>query len=205
MTIKGRVEGPDGKMVTDAFILTALHIDATNTSWRGDEHVPVRDGRFELHGLAPDATTRIYVLDAGHQWGASVEISGKRAGEEPTVRLQPCGQAKARCVGTDGKPIAKHTPEFEFVMTPGPTQHSQRKQDRAELAADAEYMANVDQKNYWNMPETDANGRITLPALIPGALYRILDFSTVNDEDKGRRSARISPSNLARPSTWATF
>jgi hypothetical protein len=69
-------------------------------------------------------------------------------------------------------------------MTPGPTQHSQRKQDQAELSAEAEFMANVDHKNYGNMPGTDAEGRITLPALIPGALYRILDFSTVNDQQK---------------------
>ena len=30
-----------------------------------------------------------------------------------------------------------------------------------------------------------ALGRVILPDLIPGALYRICDFSTVNDVDKG--------------------
>ena len=57
-------------------------------------------------------------------------------------------------------------------------------------------MANVDRKHYWDGPSTDAEGRITLPALIPGALYRIIDFSTVNDQDKGiqiRRDFTVKP------------
>ena len=108
VTIKGRVEGPDGQTVTDGFILTTLHIEPFNPSWRGDYQVPVRDGRFELHGLDPEGSTRIHVLDPEHEWGATVEVSGKQAGEDLTIRLQPCGQAKARFVGPDGKPVAKH-------------------------------------------------------------------------------------------------
>jgi RNA polymerase sigma factor (sigma-70 family) len=196
VTIKGHVEGPNGQTVADAHILTALHIDALDTSWRGNVKVRVRDGRFELHGLAPDSTTRIFVLDPAHKWGGSLEISGRQASDSPTVRLEPCGQARARIVGPDGKAIANYTLHFEFVMTPGPSQWSQRKQDRAELAADADFIANVDHKNYPDMPRTDAEGRITLPALIPGALYRILDFSTVNDQDKGaqiRKDFTVKP------------
>jgi RNA polymerase sigma factor (sigma-70 family) len=199
VTIEGRVEGPDGQTVTNALILTTLHIHPTNPSWRGDYQLPVRDGRFDLHGLAPEASTRIYVLDPDHQWGASVELFGKQAGKDVTIKLQPCGQAKARFVGPGGKPLAKHRPHFEFVITPGPTEFSANKRDQAELRADAEYMANVDRKHYWNGPSTDADGRITLPDLIPGALYRIIDFSTVNDRDKGaqgRRDFTVKPGEI---------
>ena len=69
-------------------------------------------------------TSPVYFLDAEHRWGAAVEFSGKQAGEELTVRLEPCGQAKARFVGPDGKPVAKLDmgPYFKLIMTPGPTQ-----------------------------------------------------------------------------------
>ena len=64
------------------------------------------------------------------------------------------------------------------------------------LAADATYMPNVDRMHYWNGPFTDADGRITLPALIPGAWYRISDRSTMNDRDKGaqvRKDFTVKP------------
>ncbi len=64
------------------------------------------------------------------------------------------------------------------------------------LAADAAYMPNVDRIHYWKRPVTDAEGRITLPDLIPGALYRISDYSTVNDRDKGvqvRKDFTVQP------------
>ncbi len=195
VTIKGRAVGPNGETVTDGFILTTLLIEPFNPFWRGDYQVPIRDGRFELHGLAPDRSTRIHVLDPDHEWGASVEISGKEAGGDLTVRLQPCGQAKGRFVGPDGKPVAKHRPHFEIVATPGPSKISRSKRQQAELAADASLVANVDRKHYWNLPGTDAEGRITLISLIPGALYRIIDFSTVGD-DKGiqiRKDFAVKP------------
>jgi RNA polymerase sigma factor (sigma-70 family) len=185
VTIKGRVEGPDGQTVTDGFILTTLRIEPFSPFWRGDFNVPIRDGRFELHGLAADASTRIHLLDPEHEWGASVEVAGKQAGEDLTIRLQPCGKAIARFLGPDGKGVAKKVPHFEIVVTPGPglRMSDTRKQD--ELAADAALVANVDRKHYWNQAGADDEGRITLVSLIPGATYRISDFATANDAKSG--------------------
>jgi hypothetical protein len=184
-TIKGRVEGPDGQTVTDGFILTSLQIEAWNPHWRGDYRVPVRDGRFELHGLDPKGSTRVFVLDPEHEWGATVEISGKQASEDLTIRLRPCGKATARFVGPDGKAIVKHMPMAEFVMTPGPNYMSQVERDKVELSADADFLVNVDHKHYRDLPRTDAEGRFTMVSLIPGALYRINDMSKINDVTKG--------------------
>jgi hypothetical protein len=197
-TVRGRVEGPDGQTVTDAFILTTLRIEAYNPFWRGDYQIPVRDGRFELHGIDPEGSARIHVLDAEHGWGATAEISGKPAGEDVTIRLEPCGRAVARFVGPDGRPVARHRPTFEIVVTPGPNRMSRDDRAQSELSADAALMANVDRKHYWNGPSTfaDADGRVTMPALIPGALYRVTDFSTVGDTTKGiqqRKEFTVKP------------
>jgi hypothetical protein len=186
-TIKGRVEGPDGQTVTDALIITTLHIEPISPHWRGDYQVKVRDGHFELHGLDLKGSARASVLDPDHEWGATLDLSGKQAGEDLPIRLQPCGRVKARFVGPDGKPIAKHRPMFYLVATPGPSRMSLNEKDQAELAADEELVPNIDRKHYWNSPMTDAEGRVTLGVLIPGALYRITDFSTVNDPKKGNQ------------------
>jgi hypothetical protein len=185
VVIKGRVEGPGGETISAGFILTTLRIEAFNPFWRGDYNIPIRDGQFELHGLAPEASTRVHILDPEHEWGATVEVSGKQAGEDLAVRLQPCGKATARFVDPGGKPISKHQTHFEIVVTPGPSQYSLKKKDLAQLGSDASLVANVDRKHYWNMPRSDSDGRIIFISLIPGALYRIIDFSTVNDQDKG--------------------
>jgi len=182
VTIKGRVSGPDGQAVADALVLTTLHIEPFNPSWRGDLHVKARDGHFELHGLGPVASTHIYVLDPDHEWGATVEITGKQPGGELNIRLKPCGKALARFVAPDRRPVAKHQPHFEFVATPGPSWTSRNKKDQAELAADADLVAHFDRKHYSVASRTDAEGRFTMNSLIPGARYRIIDFSAINGE-----------------------
>jgi protocatechuate 3,4-dioxygenase beta subunit len=175
-TIKGRVVGPEGQQVTKAFVITTLRIEPFNPSWRGDYQIPVRDGRFELHGLGPEATTRIWILDPDHQWGATVDISGKQANDELKLTLQPCGQAKARFVGPDGQPVPKFRALLDFVATPGPHRLTLDKKEQDKLAADMGFVANIDRKHYWGGPSTGDDGRVTFPALIPGALYRISEY-----------------------------
>jgi hypothetical protein len=195
-TIRGRVFGPDGQSVAHAMMITTLHIEHFHRMWRGDLTLHARDGVFELHGVDPEKPARVFFLDSDHQWGATAEISAKQAGSDVVVRFQPCGLAKARLVGPDGRPLAKMFPHFEIVGTPGPDARDQRKQSQSMLAADAAYMPNVDRIHYSGGPFTDADGRITLPALIPGALYRISDVSTINDRDKGaqvRKDFSVQP------------
>ncbi len=48
--------------------------------------------------------------------------------------------------------------------------------------ADADFVANIDREHYLQLPSADAEGRIVLPDLIPGATYRILDLSAANDQ-----------------------
>ena len=73
---------------------------------------------------------------------------------------------------------------------------------KAQLAADLAFMANVDPKHYSNQngPSTNAEGRITLPALIPGASYRVSDYSTMNVENKGvqvRKDFTVRPGEIS--------
>jgi hypothetical protein len=196
-TLRGRVLGPAGETVPDAVILTRQQIDPHNLVWQGHSLIRARDGRFELPGFDPEQPSPAYFLDPEHEWGAAVEFSGRQAGEELTVRLQPCGQAKARFVGPDGQPVAKLNVMgyFHLLMTPGAVRPFYVGGGE-QLAADEAFLSNFDYKHYPNGPSTNADGRVTLPDLIPGAPYRISDWSTVNDLSRGiqlRKDFTVKP------------
>jgi hypothetical protein len=191
------VVGPTGETVEDAVILSRQQIHPYNLSWEPYNFIHAHSGRFELTGFDPEKSTPVYFLDTDHGWGTRVEPSGKQAGEELTIRLQPCGQARARFVGPDGKPVAKLNVwiYLQILMTPGSSTIGLA--DRGEsLAAEGAYLPNVDPKHHPNNLATDPDGLVTLPALIPGALYRLSDWSTVNVQGKGyhvRKDFTVKP------------
>jgi len=141
----------------------------------------VRNGRFVLHGLEPDTEVPAYFLEPRRKLGATARFSGKSAANGPvTVRLEPCGTARARLITPDGTPLARYPASglLSMIVTPGPP--SRRPSRRNEptggpLFADESTVARLDPVNYGADFQSDAQGRLTFPALVPGALHRIVD------------------------------
>jgi hypothetical protein len=183
-TVEGRVVGPDGQAVRDAWIFSRLILDpllGAATIWSARYHGKLRNGRFEIRGLAPDAEVAVYFFEPERKLGAAVNLSVKSAAGGPvTVRLEPCGAARTWLVDADGKPIAKPVPNLNFMMvvTPGPTRNN-FPNDKATslLFADEGRLTEVDAINYETALAPDIGGRITLPVLIPGATYRFVDYT----------------------------
>ena len=196
--VRGRVVAPDGQPVESAAIISRLEVEDAHPTVRNAPSIYARDGRFELHGLDPEQTVPVIFFDAVHEWGATVELSGKQAGEDVLIQLKPNGRARARFVGPDGRPLAGFQLgfNFELIITPGPPRNTRRKEYRGKFAADAGDMVNMDQRHYLNFPPADSNGRVTLPNLIPGAVYRSIDASTTDVPDKGvqvRKDFTVKP------------
>ena len=115
MTVQGRVIGPDGKPIAEAFAFGRSYAPYEEhkfpfVPFNGPgPRIAVRDGRFEIPGCDPEKPSTFYFLDVNHQLGATVEISGKSAATGPvTVPLQRCGSARVRFKDPDGKPIVDH-------------------------------------------------------------------------------------------------
>jgi RNA polymerase sigma factor (sigma-70 family) len=174
VSVKGRLVGPGGEPVGKALMICRLHVSALSPYWRFP--VEVRDGQFELHGLDPEKSCPVAFLEPEKRWGTTVQLSGKDAGKELTVKLQPCGQAVARFLDAQGKPLADHRPMLDIVVTPGPHRYDFKAAEKGQLAADEDFLANIDRHNYWKGPRTDAEGRCTFPALVPGVTYRFTNF-----------------------------
>jgi protocatechuate 3,4-dioxygenase beta subunit len=178
-TVQGRVVGPDDRPVRDAWLISRLILRPDTVpwrSWRPDEHGTAREGRFELHGLDHDTEVPVYFLDPKGRMGATARFSGRSMTQGPiTVRLEPCGTAKARLVGPDGMPLPGFAQPWLISMdvTPQGTAGPNGRNPNP-LPADGDLLTRIDPVNYPQDPAADAQGRIAFPALIPGATYRLL-------------------------------
>jgi hypothetical protein len=179
MTIQGRVIGPDGAPIAEAFAISRAYTPYDEFGHAFVHFVPgsvpriqVRDGRFEVPGCDPEKSLPYYFLDAKHRLGATVEISGKSAAAGPvTVRLQECGSVRVRLKDAEGKPLVNHpadeSPDFMILLiTPSADWGTMGKTN-----ADMEMQVNLDSEHHGNL-STGPDGRVTFVNMIPGAPYR---------------------------------
>jgi hypothetical protein len=173
-TVRGTLVDEAGQSVDQVTMITWRNTHPTDNGWRG--HSPeVVGGRFELGGLAEGEEYPVYFLDAKRKLGATANIRA----EEPTpeVVMRPCGAATMRLVDKDGAPRANVSAvNVYFVARPGVDEFDSDAMRVGEMAADSDFISNVDRTNYPNpqSTDTDEDGRIKLPVLIPGATYRVV-------------------------------
>jgi RNA polymerase sigma factor (sigma-70 family) len=204
VTVEGRLLGPDGKPVARALLFHRLHVAGFDLMWRFP--VKVSDARFAVQGCDPKGTYPVYFLDPQNQWGATVTISGKQAGQPVTVRLARCGRAQARFLDPEGKPLKSSRLRLSptMIITPGRRRFDDRAAGRDALLADEDLVANLDRLNYWDGLRTDEQGRCIFPALIPGATYRFSwagkDGKVVRKEFTVKAGQTLELGDI----TWAT-
>ena len=139
--------------------------------WASGEVPPATGGNFELSGLDPQADYPVYFLDPQRRLGARQTL--RADSKEITVVLKPCGEASVRFVDAQGQPQAGVDPFLFFVMTPGVSQFDHAAGNQGKMAAECDFIANIDPANYRPPAKSDAQGRIRFPVLIPGATYQL--------------------------------
>jgi len=177
VTVRGRLVGSDDRAPDSAVLLCRSYIPY-GYDLNGSQGKEVLNGEFELPGCDPEKRLELFFVDPGHQLGARVELPPDQIGQAPvTVRMQPCGIAKARFLHEDGRPAVKMWPVVQLILAPGVPFGS----EEAAPAADVIFMANVDREHH-NPPNliTDEQGRTTFVTLIPGAKYW-----TIGDDFRG--------------------
>jgi beta-lactamase regulating signal transducer with metallopeptidase domain/protocatechuate 3,4-dioxygenase beta subunit len=171
------------------------------TGRRGEQGPPpqplaVKDGQFELPLRDLDRPYLLFFFDAEAGLGAAAEFTGKQAGDPVTIKLTPCGQATARFVDGEGKPMAGYQP---LLWLPLPVQEAVNK-DFAfhfddNLKSDRAVWAGHMLPAAFGDLRTDAEGRVTFKGLIPGAAYGVWlsrDWKDFKFEgDKGWRDFRV--------------
>lgn len=171
-TVKARIVGPDGLPNRQADVFCVVNAqDRVNRS--NGYGLSSRDARFEFRGCDPERSYDALVLDRKNRLGALVNFSGKPSGDELVIRLVPCGSATARFVNGAGNPVGNYSPPVRAVLVPGP--HSAGSGNSTALLAEEGPIRYSDRMNpaHQDHEKTDADGRVTLPALVPGATYRV--------------------------------
>jgi beta-lactamase regulating signal transducer with metallopeptidase domain/protocatechuate 3,4-dioxygenase beta subunit len=171
-TVSGRLVDERGAPIDEAVVISRLRVSPHDIFWRGGALAPTLGGRFELAGLDADQEYPIHFLDAKNRRGATAVISA--TDKEPTIVLEECGQATMRFVDAGGRPVDDYYPSVEIVVTPGVYRFDSDAMQSGTLAADSDLIQNVDRINYPSLLKSDEKGQVLLPALIPGANYRLV-------------------------------
>jgi RNA polymerase sigma factor (sigma-70 family) len=181
VTVTGRLVGPDGKPAAPARMLCRLAHQTLG--YTGLHPVRVQGGRFELPGCDPEKVYPVYFLDAKNELGAVAEVPGKPGDEPITVRLAPCGSAVLRLVDGQGGPRPFHQPHpagLHLLVQPGAPVGAEPA-GRQLPEPEKVLLSSVDPLHYSAGPAADAQGRVRLSALIPGATYRIQQGGQVKE------------------------
>jgi RNA polymerase sigma factor (sigma-70 family) len=141
----------------------------------GGEELP--DGRFALPVQDPEGSYRLLFFDATGCLAAVRTFRGDQAGGAPvTVPLDRCGAARVRFKDAQGKPLANYRPLMWLIpatRAPKVTGDLKKMIDNGLRADNAVWLGRADPLHYGAGPRSDAEGRLTLSALVPGATYRI--------------------------------
>jgi RNA polymerase sigma factor (sigma-70 family) len=126
-------------------------------------------------GMVSMQLLRNLMVEGKDRLGAVVDISARKAGGKPlTVQLGPCSQAEVRFVNKQGKPMQPQT-WLELVVAPAQGEgEATLAPEVAVLAAPTHYFAQNERPM-----GPDRQGRLKLPALIPGATYRVRVFKRI--------------------------
>jgi RNA polymerase sigma factor (sigma-70 family) len=188
VTVQGRVLAPDGKAVDRAVLLCAFHLrDHGGVYWAQDkEPIPVRDGNFAIPGCDPKESFPVVVVNFEKKLGTMAKLSGKQAGEKVTLRLEPCGSAKTRCVNAEGKPVQGARADLLLMLgeeVRGMSYNELLHQFYTDrifarlLGEPSEGSYNKLAGPLYRNLGSDKEGRLTFPALVPGATYRYWDWT----------------------------
>jgi RNA polymerase sigma factor (sigma-70 family) len=173
VTLQGRVVGPDGKPVPSGVLFCRTYVPA-GYSLNPVASLGVKDGRFRLPGWDPARAEPVYFLSPELGVGGIARLDPKRAADKDlTVKLQKCGAAKARFVDEEGKPLTDLQISVEIPISSGASFFDRDALVKAEVTADAAWLGNLDHKQH-NRLRTDAEGRLVLPGLLPGARHRLI-------------------------------
>ncbi|MCH7989450.1 MAG: hypothetical protein IID46_09945 [Planctomycetes bacterium] len=178
ITLRRKVVRPDGQPAGGkAYARSYLQYEDRIKSSLPE--IPIEDGLLELPGFDPEKSVPLFLIDFEHHCGAIVSSINP---DGPAIQLQKCGSAKFRFENNKGEVLADFKPRLLMIVTPGVTATHHIQPDQP-LWAESIIWDNIVRPG--KVPKTDADGRVTVNDLIPGATYRLQFISKKGLWDNG--------------------
>jgi hypothetical protein len=184
--ITGRVMGPDGEPVAEGALLCRGQAYPLNPS-QGQPQ-PFWDGRFTLRGCTAGRVYPTLFLDSKHRLGSRVDLRAEPDEKPVEVKLQRCGEAEVRFLDEQRHPVAGLKPIL-YLKVPPDRAGVEVEEEREYLPAEKHELDEFDLLHYRDGPRTDKDGRVMLPALIPGVCYQLVNASS---RERGRREFQVA-------------
>jgi hypothetical protein len=173
VTVQGNVVGADGTIPQqiDIYCLSAagLRTDATtsiNRSW------PNFNGHLKIRGIPASGKVLAFLFDrAGHQ-GKSLQLKGSDAERPYNVRLDKCANATLRFLDVHDDPVPGYMPmgSISLLWLPGDVLAGNTSSEDL-VAPEITRQSEID--NASRKLVSDETGRVIIPNLIPGAIYKL--------------------------------
>ena len=184
-TLTVEVVQPDGSPANDLvymggqapFRFYALHLNR--------QIQKIGDNKYSIACYDLHSPVSLAFLARGNGLGLHTEIAVKDVGDNVvTLTLQPLGQAKARFVGKDNKPLNAFRPLMWMSLPRKPFSTAADLEEQ--VVSQSDYLplqtsfdsiwTGVLHKHMHGPLKTDPKGDATFKALIPGATYRVSQF-----------------------------
>lgn len=167
ITLKRKIVRPDGQPAS-GIALSHSYLPFKNEISAMLPEIRFLEGQFELPGFDPQKSMPLYFVDFKHHCGKI--ITEFDAAENP-IQLEPCGAATFQFEDNNGEPLADHEPFLMIIVKPGITNTGFIQPDQP-FWFEHVFWQNILRPD--QIAKTDAEGRVTIKDLIPGATYQLM-------------------------------
>ncbi len=170
-TVRGEIVGSDGAI---PWLVGMRHPYPQNGGYTDNYRIgwTIRHGHFAVHGVPAGSESRVAFFDPVAKEGKYIAVHGNDADAQLKIQLEKCGSATVKFVDEERKPVANQTISVwaNFSEETDPIAKIESPQ-KMTLAASVS-LNTFDATNHSNFT-TDADGKLALPAPVPGLTYRV--------------------------------
>jgi hypothetical protein len=173
VTVQGNVVGAEGTVPQTLKMTYRGDFQKFTDAIHSVSVWPLHNGHLKIRGVPPDGELLVFLLDPVGRQGKVLPVHGSDADKPLNVTLEKCGSVTYRFVDPKGKPVPGYAGDtlLNLLFLPEDFMTTSMSNDQV-LNRQGSFQRYFDYLNCRDLM-SDENGTLTVPALIPGAIYQL--------------------------------